>query len=1470
MSRVLAALLLPGLVVNPATPLNPKAYAFWDAGYWDYVVGGGSFESFQDEAPNGAVDNSRDWLDDSAGGEGGFPDNGTDETGDVTFGLDEGGDSWIDAEDPDSSAVEPVEDASGDNSEGSGDPNDDQGNDTAENPGRSEVTDSCGGTGSESVGDPINLARADKVHFQVDYRGRDFAPLRASRVYHSNLAEFPARATVPIGAGWRFFYDRSLQVLSASQVRLHRYDGSVLDFSYNGSAWISAKPSGSLSTVAGGWQYVNPRNGIETYNAAGRLLSVSKKGRLTNLQYDAAGRLVGVANPFGRSMTLAYDATGRVSGITIPGGATLAYGYDAIGNLVSVNFPDAAVRRYAYDNLTWRNALTGIVDETGRRIVTWGYDAAGRPNYSHYGNGINPVSVTYGSGSVATTDARGTVRTRTLLQVGGRQRVVALNVGATPDNAATTTSYGFDGYGNLGKATARSGAVNVSVNDPRGRPLSVTRASGTASARTVQHVWHGIFNIATSTSAGGVSTNRTVDGFGRVIQTSRTGTNGVSYVMRQRVYNAQHLLASVTNARGGVTTFTYDAQGNRTSATNPAGQTTTYSLFDAHGRPTRIVRPSGAVVTRVFNNRGRLAQHAVNGVASTRSFDGAGRLSQLTQADGSWVARSYDTAGRIAGLSNHKGESVSIGRDVGGKVVSRATYGAAGNLVHAAYARFDRLGRVAAQIDTRGFATQATYGADARRSGTVDALGRQYSQQLDQLNRPVSFTQPNTTAMRLAGGATTVSTQLNWDSANATLKSVADTVNVGTGYGVDTLNRRAAETGSDAGTRQWARNAAGDTQTYVDGRSVSYTVVRDTLGRPLQVGPAGIAPITYSYVPGRRDSLLSSMTDPSGSTTWTYDSEGRVLSKSQTIAAVTSTVTLARDSLGRVASMTYPSGMRVDYTYTGDTVSSVAVNGTVLLNSITYRPFSRTPAKWAWGNGSVYQRSFDADGRITQVTLGGLVRSYTYDPTGRITEYNDVLSSGATQRSAFRYDEAGQLTSYSGPGGNFSYAYDTNGNRRSQTRNGVTTTQTYAAASNRLLTSPRGTYSYLADGSPSSDGIYTYSYDAFGRMSGLTGFGGTVFSSRAHDGLGMRVRLLRQEYTPPEPLAVAPGGTSSRSAALLSSRIVTAETGATAVQNGRATSQGVVNTTWSMPDRAAVLNTDRLASRTAGNVAQLQVPPPGGGGWLVTDNIRYLHTDDGLLLSEYNLISGYRQETIWFAGVPIGTMINGTLLTIRSDHLGTPRSLARASDNFEVWRWDGEPFGDSRPVYSGPIIFDYNLRFPGQQYEPNTGYFQNWFRDYDPYTGRYLQADPLGLGGGLGRYTYSGADPVNAMDPTGLDWEYETSTGRIYRNGQLIGVGYSGNQSGLNNPDAQNTSNVGPIPKGSWNIGGAYKSQNTGPQTIVLTPKPETETYGRSAFRIHGDNSKGNMSASNGCIVASPSIRDQIINSGDKLLVVRP
>jgi len=119
-----------------------------------------------------------------------------------------------------------------------------------------------------------------------------------------------------------------------------------------------------------------------------------------------------------------------------------------------------------------------------------------------------------------------------------------------------------------------------------------------------------------------------------------------------------------------------------------------------------------------------------------------------------------------------------------------------------------------------------------------------------------------------------------------------------------------------------------------------------------------------------------------------------------------------------------------------------------------------------------------------------------------------------------------------------------------------------------------------------------------------------------------------------------------------------------------------------------------------------------------------------------------------------------------------------------------------------------------------------------------------------------------------VTWTYDQSSGTIARNGTLVpgGIGYAGKGPHKNRPASQNMANLGPIPRGGWLIGGYTNSK--GPLTITLTPKAGTTTFGRTAFRIHGDSVTHPGSASEGCIIMPYSIRSLIINSGDHDLEV--
>ena len=192
-------------------------------------------------------------------------------------------------------------------------------------------------------------------------------------------------------------------------------------------------------------------------------------------------------------------------------------------------------------------------------------------------------------------------------------------------------------------------------------------------------------------------------------------------------------------------------------------------------------------------------------------------------------------------------------------------------------------------------------------------------------------------------------------------------------------------------------------------------------------------------------------------------------------------------------------------------------------------------------------------------------------------------------------------------------------------------------------------------------------------------------------------------------------------------------------------------------DRAAAANrtysynsTDRLTQVDEGGLPlATYLHNPGGQRIAKTVGAtatHYLYGSGGKLIGETDGETGAVQaEYVWFDGMPLAYIAGGAVYAIHADHLGTPQRLT-AADGTVAWDAGYSPFGEA--TVTGSLTF--NLRFPGQYLDSETGLHYNGFRDYDPTTGRYIQSDPIGLGGGLNTYGYVGGNPVSASDRLGL------------------------------------------------------------------------------------------------------------------------
>ena len=164
------------------------------------------------------------------------------------------------------------------------------------------------------------------------------------------------------------------------------------------------------------------------------------------------------------------------------------------------------------------------------------------------------------------------------------------------------------------------------------------------------------------------------------------------------------------------------------------------------------------------------------------------------------------------------------------------------------------------------------------------------------------------------------------------------------------------------------------------------------------------------------------------------------------------------------------------------------------------------------------------------------------------------------------------------------------------------------------------------------------------------------------------------------------------------------------------------------------------------------------------------------------------QYYLWLDSLPLATIDadydaqgkvgNPTLLYLHGDHLDTPRLATDASGQI-AWQWQSDAFGRGEALSQGST--QVNLRFPGQYYDAESGLHYNYFRDYDPETGRYVESDPIGLRGGINTYGYVNQNPLSYSDYKGLATDTVTAYCLRYGPQACAEVGGTSSTSGVAN-----------------------------------------------------------------------------------------
>jgi RHS repeat-associated protein len=1181
-------------------------------------------------------------------------------------------------------------------------------------------------TCSASAGDPIDLATGDLVEHAIDFETSGQHPFVFGRKY-SFQAPPPGIATQPtstsatnastsFGLNWGSIIDRQF-VGSGTTGTVYLEGGQTAGFA-SGVPSTGGRRDTLVQNSSTTWTWTSESGEIDRFTqlASGQAASItsitSVGGHTLTFTYDSSGVLQTIVDELGRTATVTWSAAGPVSQISFPDGVTLTYGYTAVtsatglpgSNLTSVTRTQSGVSRtisYEYEDTTFPTALTGITDERGIRTATWAYDDTNaRVTSSEGAGGANLTTVSYNDTALTrtVTNALGKQQVYSFSTVTGMLMTTELQGTASTHTPATTATWTYNSGGYPASYTDANGNVtNYNSYNAAGEETSRTEAYGTTAARTITTTWSTALPQPTEIVEPGRTTDYTYDTNGNVtaktITDTTTFTTPYSTNGRTRgwtfAYTTAGLLHTVTDPKSNVTTYAYNSSGFLSSVTDALSHETQITATNGRGKPTTIVDPNGITTTLTYDIDDRTLTITVNPGASQSeyqfSYTDAGDVSQITLPAGGYLQYTYDNARRVTQVENARSETETFTYNANGDQLSAVVKDASSSITKQETATYDELGRtlqaIGASSQTWGYA----YDKDNNLTQVTDPLSNVRQTAFDALNRVITQTDPLTNTVQYAYNATNNLTELT------------DGRSLATPLEVDGFGEVIQEVSPDRGTRQYWYDADGNLTKWIDGDSeeTDFTFDADNRRTGMTFPTASAEDVTYTYDQTSGGNVgvgrLTNVTEESGSSSFTYDAQGRMTADAKVIQGRGYTVAYGYDGNGKVTKITYPSGRIVNVMRTTDGIitgvttqlnsSSGAVN---VATSITHAPFGGLTGL-AYGNGLALIRTYDQDYQLTriQVTATGVTPldlGFQYYDDGRMGEIDDNAATGRT--TYISYTTAGQLNYAGGPWGDESYAYDAAYNRIGDylTVGGTTTSnnEIIAGASNQLSevvddnSNVKRAFTWRAGGDLYSDAItggitYTYAYNARKRIVQVLQ-NGTSAGTYGYDFLGRRV--WRET------------------------------TGSGAIES------------------------------------------------------HYIFDPQGHLLAEHDGSSGaVLKEYIWLDDLPVAVIDStGSSPATYYIHTGIQDEPLQLTDASQALAWNayGNPWGWAQTFSTATETID--LRLPGQWYTLETNSLnQNHNREYNPSTGRYIEADFTGIAAGQNLYAYVNDDPYDLQDPEGTN-----------------------------------------------------------------------------------------------------------------------
>ncbi|MCC5879869.1 MAG: RHS repeat protein [Idiomarina sp.] len=928
--------------------------------------------------------------------------------------------------------------------------------------------------------------------------------------------------------------------------------GTVLQSTINYSQWRLEKGDGT----------------VVIFNQNGRLASVRVRGgSAINFTYQS-GQLATMSDATGRKLRISW-ANGLVSSVEDDAGNLYTYDYDGNQVLSQVRYPDGDTHTYHYSP-TKTYQLAGI-SYNGNRYSWFDYDSSGRVIESRHANGIDSNTFSYGGTYTLVINALGH-ETRYTYSDSSKSRLTNVRAEGTPYCGSGFEVQSHNSFGDVVYRRNSAGAITRKTYDKR-LLQSRTRGEGTNSELTENFTWNS-FNkrLLEIDRSDGTRDVFQYNSQGDVSRHERHGDSEVRATQYNYTYHSGRIpsLLIITSPSGSAERFTYDAKGQLVEHQTANNLKTTYRDYDALGNVGRITYPDGTQSVYRYDSRSRVISEetrSANGKFNRASYtyNRFGEIASVRHFDNQNLHYTYDPAGRKVHTRFSKGgvrHEELLTRNLLGNVI-RAQYSERILVDHIPCDGAEPMGGVVASMEnfeTTGL-EPIVFDPNDRKDppkdtdpiivlppmpgpcGNIYAENEVFEQAFEYTDRGMLRAIYNHAGQRLVDytydaignritardGANQI-TYYEYDSLNRlVLERAPDGTETGFGHSTRGLTRvadaRQNETNyefsafreltqldsPDSNSTANSYNLMGQLINSTDARGVSTNFTYDASGRLTTKSNSDTSSFTYD-ASARGRGKLSSFSDASGSTTYGFDEWGAVSSQDTFIEGSRYVMSLTRDFYGRVNSLTYPGGNRVNYQYgnAGRVESlTVTINGVTrdVIKDVEYLPFG--PANsYTFGNNLHRDLMYDNSYRLTNISTPGVQRlSYAYDSRNNITSITNQVRFVDSQN--FGYDNRSRLTSITSMGlGNSQFSYDALGNRL-QRSGSISESYTISPSSNRLDRVTRGgntrTFMYDANGSVISENGFngqtrTYQYNDDNRM---VRAGSAEY---AYNALGQRVR----------------------------------------------------------------------------------------------------------------------------------------------------------------------------------------------------------------------------------------------------------------------------------------------------------------------------------------------------------------------------